>query len=212
MKIRVAIADDHQLVSEGISTLLHTQKEISVTAVYHTGAGLLEGLKQQQPDVLLLDIQFPDCSGNELIRIIGPAYPDMRVIVVSSIDNVMDIKDMMKHGCSGYILKNVAFQVLVEAIHTVFRGGEYIDPDVKEQLYKSLLHPGKQKAEGNKKLTLREQKILELIAQGRTNVEIAGQLFLSYRTIQNNRLTLYQKFGVHNTAELIKVAIQLGHL
>ncbi len=209
MNIKIAIADDHPIVVEGISNLLRTQEHFEITATYTSGTALLLGLEQQQPDVLLLDIQFPDMTGNELVRIIIPKYPAIRILVLSGVDNIFDIKDMMQQGCAGYVLKNAALRVLINAIKTVHAGEEFLEQALKEQLYKSLIKPGLQKRRSDK-LTHREQKILELIAKGYTNQEIAGMLFLSYRTIQNNRLNIYQKLQVHNTPELIKMALQAG--
>lgn len=209
MSIKVAIADDHPIVIEGISNLLRAEAHLEVIAKYRTGIDLLDGLKTQQPDVLLLDIQFPDTTGNELVRLIAPRYPQIRILVLSSVDNIFDITDMMQNGCAGYVLKNVDLPILVEAIEKVHSGAEFLEPAIKEQLLKAMLHPAPKK-NISQQLTAREQKILDLIAKGHTNRDMAQMLFLSYRTIQNNRLTLYQKFGVHNTAELIKEALQQG--
>ncbi len=206
MKIKVAIADDHPIVVGGFYNLLQTVDHISVAATYNTGASLLAGLKQGQPDVLLLDLHFPDAHGKELAAIIGSLYPAIRILILSSVDNPYDIREVMQEGCAGYLLKNVQPEVLITAIEQVHKGETFLEPALKEELMQSLFSPLKEKI----KLTQREQKILELISQGKTSIEIAANLFLSYRTIQNNRATLYEKFGVHNTAELIKVALQLG--
>ncbi len=156
-----------------------------------------------------MDIQFPDIRGTELIRKIIPFYPQIRILVLSSVDHKSDVKYMMQNGCSGYMLKNVAFPVLLEAIRDVAGGQKFIDPSLR-----ALLNDGsgehKQQQLALVPLTHREQKILELIAQGYTSRHIASMLFLSHRTIQNNRQALYQKFGVHNTAELIKESMHQG--
>lgn len=208
--ITIAIADDHPIVVEGMSNLLQRQVQFEISATYGTGAELLEGLIQQVPDVLLLDIHFPDTTGNELIRMISQKYPQVKVLAITSADNIFDIKDMMQHGCSGYLLKSAALSVLVEAIETVYHGGQYLEPAIKEQLLQSLLTSSPRQKPVTYKLTQREQTILELLSEGKTNNEIAAQLFLSHRTIENNRLSLYQKLGVKNTAELMKTAIQQG--
>lgn len=207
--IKIAIADDHPIVVEGISNLLRKHTQFEICATYTTGEELLKGLAHQVPDVLLLDIHFPDTTGNELIRIISPKYPQLKTLVITSADNIYDIKDMMQHGCSGYLLKSAALPVLVEAIEMVYEGGQFLEPAIKEQLFQTLLTPSRQKTV-TYKLTQREQTILELLSEGKTNNEIAAQLFLSHRTIENNRLSLYQKLGVKNTAELMKTAIQQG--
>lgn len=208
-RIKIAIADDHPIVVEGIRNLLNKHAQFEVIATYGTGAALTEGLRNLVPDILLLDIHFPDTTGNQLARLITKDYPQIRIIVLTSVDTVFDIKDMMKNGCQGYLLKSASLPVLVEAIETVYNGNQFLEPALKEQLVQSLLSPDQAKPVSFK-LTQREQLLLELLSEGKTNNEIAAQLFLSHRTIENNRLSLYQKLGVKNTAELIKIALQKG--
>lgn len=208
-KIKIAVADDHPIVIEGISNLLNKHSHIEVTATYETGAALLDGLSNQLPDVLLLDMLFPDTTGNQLIRQISKQYPKLPVLVITSADNIIDIKDMMQHGCSGYLLKSAALSVLVEAIETVHNGKQFLEPAIKEQLLQLYLGSPRPKTVTHK-LTKREEIILKLLSEGKTNNDIAAELFLSHRTIENNRMFLYQKLGVKNTAELIKTAIQQG--
>lgn len=210
MSIKIAIADDHPVVVEGIRNLLQAQNNLEVIATYSSGTALLEGLEARQPDLLLLDVHFPDIRGNDLIRQLSPQYPELRILVLSSEDNVLEVKDMLQHGASGYVLKNVSLPVLLEAIEKVHAGEQYIEATLKESIFKSLVSATKPEKKVDFKLTQREHKILELLSKGYTNVEIGDTLFLSYRTIQNNRQKLYQKLGVHSTGELIRVAIERG--
>jgi DNA-binding NarL/FixJ family response regulator len=207
--INIAIADDHPIVVEGISNLMRQQPGFQVSATFHTGAALLEGLAENQPDVLLLDIHFPDTTGNQLVRVISAQYPAVKVLALTNVDNIYDVKDIMQHGGSGYLLKSAPLAELVKAIETVYQGGQFLDPAIKEQLLQSMLSPSKAKPVSHT-LTQREQTILKLLSEGKTNNEIAAQLFLSHRTIENNRLSLYQKLGVKNTAELMKIALMQG--
>ncbi len=211
MSIRIAIADDHPVVAAGMANLLREYEHFNVIAIYHSGAALLAGLEREQPDVLLLDIQFPDTTGNELMKIIAQQYPKVRVLAVTSVNNVFDIKEMMQLGGKGYILKSAALEVLIEAIEKIYAGEEYLEPVLKERLYQTLLNPAGQKR-SEYKLTQRELTILELLAEGKTNNEIAAQLILSHRTIENNRLSLYQKLEVNNTAALLNTAYKKGLL
>lgn len=207
MNIKIAIADDHPMVAEGISKMLARYPQVEITAQYPTGAALLEGLKQQQPDVLLLDIHFPDTTGNELVRIIAPQYPQLKILALTSVDNPFEVQDMMQHGCSGYVQKTIASETLVQAIETVYRGEQFLEPAIKEALVRAMLQPGHKNLQ-DMKLTTREQEILELICDGLTNIDIGQKLFLSHRTIENYRLTLFQKFGVNNATRLVKLAFQ----
>ena len=211
MNVQIAIADDHPMVIQGICNMLSPYKHMEVIAKYGTGTSLLEGLNTRQPDVLLLDIQFPDALGNDLVRIISKKHPHVRILAVTSIDNPYSVKDMMSHGCMGYVLKSASPEVLIEAIETVHRGEEYIEAVLKEQVLQSLIHPGRQSRRSpTVRLTNREQEVLELICEGLTNYDIGEKLFLSHRTVENHRLALYQKLNVKNTAALVKLSLQLG--
>ncbi len=210
MNIKIAIADDHTIVAESLGKMLSKQPGMSVVASYGTGTALLEGLKMQQPDVLLLDIHFPDSTGNELVRMIKPLYPDLKILAITSVDDPYNVQDMMQQGCSGYVHKTVTSAMLVEAIETIHAGGEFLQPSLKEGLLKTILYPDNSKNLRSIQLTSREQEILALICEGLTNMEISDKLYLSHRTIEYNRMILYQKFGVKNTASLVKLAVQHG--
>ncbi len=210
--IRITLADDHPIVLEGIANLLRTRNNFIVGAAYTSGETLLEGLAKDVPDVLLLDFYFPDTTGLQLVKKITKLYKSIRILVLTSSDSSLDISDMMKNGCSGYILKSAPLPILIEAIEAVNRGEQYLQAGLKELLLNNLLMPSQRKEVTDIKFTQRERTILTLLSEGKTNNEIAAQLFVSLRTIENNRLALYKKMGVKNTAELIKSAIKQGLL
>jgi DNA-binding NarL/FixJ family response regulator len=212
MGIRIVITDDHPIVLEGLQKVLHKRDGFEITGTYTDGKSLLNGLEQHLPDILLLDVYLPDIKGTELAKLVSQKYPSIRIIALTSTEHIPDIKLMLRNGCSGYLLKNVSVDVLSQAIKTVFAGEEFVEPVIKERLIQSLMHPTSLSGTIKPQLTSREQKILEMIGSGKTSQDIAGTLFLSYRTIQNNRQSLYKKFDVHNTAELIRMAIQNGML
>lgn len=207
MFIKIAIADDHPMVINGIKNMLHYYKHIDVSRTYRNGKELLEGLSTEQPDVLLLDIQLPDKNGNELARLISPQYPSVRILVITSLDSVFHIKDMMKSGCKGYLLKTSSKEELIEAIERVYKGEEYIDASLKEQLLREVLHKKNTKTSP---LTRREKEILLLIAKELTSHQIAEQLSISQRTVENHRFSLMQKLNAKNTVGLTKTALEMG--
>ncbi len=209
MHIKIAITDDHPMVISGIKNMLYYHKHIEVINTYKTGTALLEGLEKEQPDVLLLDIQLPDATGNELARIITKKYPDVKILVISSMESSFHVKDMMQHGCKGYLLKTSEEDIVLEAIEEVYHGGEYLEPSLKEDLLKSMLKIKKQTAL-SPSLTLREKEILQLITEGYTSPQIAEKLSISHRTVENHRFSLLQKLNVKNTAALMKTALQMG--
>ncbi|GGH74476.1 DNA-binding NarL/FixJ family response regulator [Filimonas zeae] len=200
--IKVAITDDQAIVRYGVGRILEEEQGIVVTGVYTGGDSLLAGLTQSQPDVLLLDIQMPGKNGIELAGIISKQYPFVHIIALTNIDSPEQARDMLQQGCLGYLLKDTEPRVLVEAIKTVNRGEQFIYDELKKQLL-NLLSQNQDNI-----ITRREKEVLHLIVEGFTNQQIADQLFLSLRTVENHRNRLLQKLGVKNTAALVKLALQ----
>lgn len=208
MPIRVAITDDHPMVISGLRNMLQQYQDIEVTATYADGKELLNGLTGDVPDVLLLDICMPGQTGNDLVRIISKAYPALAILALTSIDASYHVKDMMDHGCMGYLLKKTDQETLVQAIRQVNIGKQYVDLSLREQLHEAML--SRRKAGGLPSLTRREKEILQYVASGHSNQEIADKLFLSLRTVKNHRFNLLQKLDVKNSVELVKIALEAG--
>jgi DNA-binding NarL/FixJ family response regulator len=209
MSIKLAIVDDHVLIVQGLKHLLQQHPDVIIANTYTTGQALLEGLMQQQPDVLLMDIQLPDKSGNELVRILNKQYPQIRIIALTSMDTIFHIKDMMQHGCLGYVTKQAGQDVLIEAIRKVYQGEEFLEESIKARWIQSMIKSDKENSK-TIPLSRREKEILKLIASEHTNHEIADKLFLSQRTVESHRYSLLQKLNVKNTAGLVRMAVQMG--
>ncbi len=197
------------MVISGIRNMLHYYRHIEVADTYTNGAALMEGLKTSQPDILLLDLQLPDISGNELIRLIVSQYPAISILVITSMESMFHIKDAMKAGSKGYLLKTAPRETLLEAIETIYQGGEYLESSLKEQLLQEML---KTKHAPASPLTRREKEILQLIAKALTSAEIAATLSISTRTVENHRFSLMQKLNAKNTVGLIRVAQEKGFI
>jgi DNA-binding NarL/FixJ family response regulator len=208
--ISVAITDDHPIAINGIQMMLSEQKDIQITATYTSGKALLQGLSEQQPDVLLLDILLPDYSGNELAAIISKQYPGVRMVVLTSLDAPTMVKSMLHHGCLAYLLKGADQPTLIKAIQYASRGLEYIEPSLKEHLMQSLIKPQKSANSVPYTLTKREDEVLQLIVKGDTTQEIADKLSISARTAETHRLALLKKLYARNSAELVGIALRLG--
>ncbi len=206
--IRVAIADDHQMVINGLEHMLAPCSHIHISDIYQTGAALMEGLVQDAPDVLLLDIQLPDQYGDVLLPEIVKKYPAIRILTLTNFDNIFYIKNMMRRGALGYLLKSTDQKTLIEAIETVYAGKQFLPAPLQQRLVEDMLKTKQRGAQPQ--LTWREKEVLQLIANGCTSQEIAGKLFLSHHTVNNHRLNLIMKLDVKNVAELIKKAVQLG--
>jgi len=212
MKIQIALVDDHVLILDGLAKMLEQYPDILICGTYTTGESFLADVEQGNfPDILLLDIQLSDMSGNELARKVHKRYPELKMIALTSMDTLFHIKDMMQHGCLGYVTKQAPRAILPEAIRRVYAGEEYLEPGIKERWMESLSQSNRKRSQLNP-LSSREQEILELIAREYTTQEIADELFLSLKTVESHRYSLLQKLDVKNTAGLIRKAIQLGLL
>lgn len=210
MTIKISITDDHPLVISGIKNMLSQYAYIEIIGAYKNGTDLLEDLKKNVPDILLLDIQMPGKTGDEIAGIIQKKYPQVRIIALTGFDTPFYVRSMMQNGCKGYLLKNTDQKTLLKAIDAVYKGEEYIDEGLKEELLNNFLKLKKQKTSTSPILTRREKEVLKLIVNEHTSREIAEQLFLSLRTVEKYRLQLLQKLKVKNTAGLVKIALELN--
>lgn len=209
MNIRIAIADDHQMVINGIYTMLGDYPAIEIIAAYETGAALLKGLEKETPDVLLLDIQLPDKTGDKLAPVILRNHPEVRILTLTNFDSAFYARNMLYHGALGYLLKSTDRETLIEAIETVHDNKEFIEPAMRHQVAEKNLKTNRAQVQFPT-ISVREKEILQLLSDGYTTQKIMDTLFLSATTIDNYRSNLLLKFGVANTASLIKKAVQLN--
>jgi len=209
MKIKIAIADDHPLVIDGLCHILAGCADMEVTGSYADGQELLRGLLTVQPDVLVLDIQMPGQTGDELIDTITDQYPDIKILALTNQDSVYYIKTMLRKGAMGYILKTTRKDILVDAIRSVYGGEQYLETALRERVMQDTLQARKQLS-ADPILSRREQEILNYIALDLTSQQIADKLFVSKRTIDFHRLNLLMKLGVKSVGALVKKGIQLG--
>jgi len=202
MAIKVFIVDDHYMVIEGIRSLLQHEKGIEWVGHASNAASCLAFLQQQLPDVILMDINLPDKSGIDLCKEVREKYPSVFVIGLSTFNQQSFIQKMMDNGASGYVLKNATQAELLEAIETVDNGKTFLSAEAAQSLRKN--NTGETPV-----LTMREKEVLELIADGLTNNEIAQKLFISVTTVDTHRKNLLAKFDSRNIASLIKAAMQM---
>jgi two-component system, NarL family, response regulator NreC len=211
-KIRVLVCDDHTILREGIRMLLNAQEDIEVVAEAVDGREAVEKMREFKPDVILMDIAMPFLNGLEATRQIRREDPGARVLVLTMYENDEYVAQMLEAGAAGYVLKKVAGSELVYAIRSVFGGEAFLYPSITKRLVEDYLRrveSGQERATFNG-LTDREREVLQLIAEGHTNKEIADLLNLSVRTVQNHRAHIMEKLGMHDRGELIKYAIQKG--
>ena len=199
MPTKVFIVDDHYMVIEGIRSLLQNEKIIEWTGHASTAASCLAFLQKQLPDIILMDINLPDKSGIDLCKEVREKYPSVFIIGLSTFNQQSFIQKMMDNGASGYVLKNATKEEIMEAIQTVVKGKIFLSDEAAKSLRKNS-------DAGIPVLTRREKEVLELIAEGLTNNEIAQKIFISTNTVDTHRKNLLAKFGIKNTASLIKLA------
>jgi DNA-binding NarL/FixJ family response regulator len=199
MAIKVFIVDDHYMVIEGIRSLLQNEKNIEWIGHAMNAESCLAFLKQQQPDVILMDISMPDKSGIDLCKEVKQKYPSVFIVGLSTFNQQSFIQKMMDNGASGYVLKNATQDELLEGIEIVMKGRTYLSDEAGKALRKN-------DDSDAPVLTRREKEVLELIAEGMTNNEIATKLFLSSTTVDTHRKNLLSKLSAKNTAELVKLA------
>lgn len=201
MKTRIFIVDDHYMVIEGIRSLLQPERNLEWLGHAMNADSCLAFLQQQQPDVLLMDINLPGTGGIELCAMVKKRWPSVFVIGLSTFNQQSFIQRMMENGASGYVLKNATREELLEAISVTMKGGTYLSQEAAMALRdrEAALRPV---------ITRREKEVLELIAEGLTNQEIADRLFISPATVDTHRKNLLIKFNTKNTASLVSSAIR----
>lgn len=204
--IRLLIADDHPLVTEGLTTLLQQPGGIVVAGTAVNGQDMLTMVKTVPADVLLLDINLPDISGIDICREARKLQPQLYILGLSNFSERSMILQMLHNGASGYLLKSVSIQELRKAIEIVAAGGIYLSSDTQQLLTQQEHWQQEEKPV----LTAREKQVLELITQGLTTPQIARQLFISPLTVESHRKSLMQKFKTPNAAALVRKAGEWG--
>jgi len=203
MAIKIFIVDDHYMVIEGIHSLLQNETNIEWMGHATNAASCLAFLHNETPDVILMDINLPDKSGIDLCKEVKDKYPAVYILGLSTFNQQSFIEKMIGSGASGYVLKNATQEELMEGIETVIKGKQFLSFDAALALRKT-------DTQNNMPvITRREKEVLELIADGMTNNEIAQKLFISSTTVDTHRKNLLAKFEAKNIAALIKVAVQM---
>jgi DNA-binding NarL/FixJ family response regulator len=206
--IPIAITDDHTIVIEGIKTMLKSNKEIEVLQSFENLKDTFENL-HSAVKVLLLDINLPDGNGINACKELLEKYPNLKIIALTNFEDTVFIKQIIKNGAMGYLLKNTDKKEITEAIKSVMDGKRYLPKKISDILLNDSI--GIQNSNYFiPKLTVREKEILNLIIQEFTTEEIATKIFVSTKTVESHRSNLIQKLGVKNSAGLVRVAFEKG--
>ena len=212
-KIRVALVDDHTILREGVRALLDEESDIAVVGEASDGLEALDIVEEFAPDVVIMDMVMPRMSGLEATREIKRRWPEVRVLILSMYDDDEYVQQIIQAGASGYVLKRVAAGELVRAIHEVHGGASFLQPPIAAKLIEDYVRlvrgEGAEERKGDP-LTERERQILKLIADGRTNQNIAELLHLSKKTVESHRANIMRKLDLHDVTELVKYALRKG--
>lgn len=209
----IVLADDHLMFRQGIKKILEEHEDLKVVGEANDGIELLDLLKRITPDVVILDISMPNIRGIEATKEIKMTAPEIKVIILTMHKSKEYLYHCLKAGAQGYLLKEDADTELYTAIKKVLEGGLYISPILSEALRDDFVQIclGDQKLVPER-LTSREREVTKLIAEGKTNKEIANMLFISIRTVENHRANIMKKLKLRNTPELVKYAIRKKYI
>jgi DNA-binding NarL/FixJ family response regulator len=210
-KISVLVVDDHAVVREGITMVLATDPELKVVGAAASGEEAIDMVREYHPEVVVMDVAMPGLSGFEATRRICESNPEVKVLALTVHDSEAYVFQMLRAGAVGYVLKRAPSADVILAVKAAHRGEAVLHPSVAKLLihdYLSRVERGEETDAGP--LSEREREILKLIAEGKTNRDIAEMLFLSVKTVQAHRANLMRKLGLHDRVELVKYAIRKG--
>jgi DNA-binding NarL/FixJ family response regulator len=211
--IKVLLVDDHTILREGVRALLSVEDDIEVVGEAGDGLEAVEQVPKLQPDVVIMDMVMPRMNGLEATRQIKKRNPDVRILILSMYDDDEYVLQIIQAGASGYVLKRVATEDLVNAIREVYKGSSFLYPPIAAKLIEDYVRrvKGVDVGEaGGEQLTAREREVLRLIAEGNTNQSIAAILTVSKKTVESHRANIMRKLDVHDVTELVKYAIRKG--
>lgn len=209
--MKVLVVDDHEIVRQGIKMVLETDPELEVVGEAASGDEAIEKVRELGPNVVVMDIGMPGLSGFEATRRIRDSHPDVQVLALTVHDSEAYVFQMLQAGATGYVVKRAPAAEVIQAVKRAFCGEAVLHPSVAKLLIRDYLSRVERGEESSyDTLSDREREILKLIAEGRTNKEIAEMLFLSIKTIQAHRANLMRKLGMHDRTELVKYAIRKG--
>jgi two-component system response regulator NreC len=209
--IRIILADDHQIVRQGLRILLEAEPDMEVVAEADNGRKVLRMANELTPDIIIMDLSMPELNGIEATRQILAEVPGIRIIALSMHSDSLFVLNMIRAGASGYLLKDCALEELVKAIRAVVNNKTYLSPGVSDIVIRDFV-TGWQTTTSSafSVLSAREREVLQLMAEGKTTNQIADGLCVSVKTVEAHRKQVMNKLGIHSVAELTKYAIRQG--
>jgi len=211
-EIRLLLVDDHEVVRTGLRMLLESQENINIVAEAINGEEALRFAADLLPDVIVMDITLPDMTGINVTRLIKQDHPEIAVVALTIHDDEQYFFEMLQAGASGYVPKRAAPEDLISAICAAYAGEIYLYPSLAKALVSDFLSRSREEKnmDSLNGLSPREQEVLELLAEGRSNEEIGDELVISKHTVARHRENIMRKLNLHNRSELVKYAIRKG--
>jgi DNA-binding NarL/FixJ family response regulator len=211
-KIRVLLAEDHTLVRQGFRRILEDDPRITVAGEASTGLSAIQLSKELKPDVVVMDLSMPELGGLEASAEILKVFPETKILILSMYSNQAYVRKAFEIGAKGYILKNAIELDLTRAVIALAEGGAYMSPGISNLVIESLKAGSfeDRSQDSYERLTLREKEVLQLIAQGKSNKEIAALLNISVNTVAVHRAHVMETLGLHRTAEIVLYAVKRG--
>ncbi len=204
--LKIIIADDHQVVRRGLTFTIDAEKDMRVVGEAQNGAGALALIKKHKPDVVLMDLQMPEMTGVDALKQIRPEYPDLPILILTTFTDDAHVYAALRAGASGFLLKEMSGDDLVAAIRGAAQGKPQLHPDIAKRLMARAPMPDDPLAS----LTERERGILKLLAKGKSNKEIAGELSLTEMTVKGYVSDLFVKLGVNDRTQAALMAVRYG--
>lgn len=205
--INLFLVDDHQIVLDGLKSLLSPIPSINIVGQARNGLDLLKQLQVVQPDIVLMDIGMPDMDGIEASRAVKERYPNIKILICTTHSETFKVKKCLQTGVEGYLLKGSGRGELIDALNRLMAGDTYYDPRIVNVVMDSF---NKKKRDRRNELTPREIEVIQLISEGKKTKEIAEKLYLSPYTIETHRKNIFAKLGINNVAELMRYALENG--
>ncbi|HNB40281.1 MAG TPA: response regulator transcription factor [Anaerolineales bacterium] len=204
--LKIIIADDHQVVRRGLTLTIDAEKDMRVVGEAQNGAGVLALIKKHKPDVVLMDLQMPEMTGVDALKQIRPEYPDLPILILTSFTDDAHVFAALRAGASGFLLKEMNGDDLVAAIRGAAQGKPQLHPDIAKRLMARAPMPD----DPFDSLTERERGILKLLAKGKSNKEIAGELSLTEMTVKGYVSDMFVKLGVNDRTQAALMAVRYG--
>jgi two-component system response regulator NreC len=209
-KIRVLLADDHTVVRQGLRRILETDTQVEIVGEFGDGRAALAAARGMKPAVAILDISLPSLNGIEITRHLSRELPETNVLILSMHADDAYVQQSLKAGAKGYLLKDADDQDLLKAVAAVSSGGSYFSPSVSKRVLNGYLNDVSGCGDELAVLSDREREVLQLIAEGKSNKDVARILNLAVSTAESHRKHVMEKLNLHNTAEIVRFAVRKG--